>query len=185
MRRRRYSELSDVFSYAVMLYEITARSPPWMNETNLDVVVRVCGGDRMTPPTLSLVHKHTHQSIRASQLAAEASGEGNGNDEDGVVPTETARPLGVMPPLDDRWDALMMGCWAQQPDDRLSMEQVDEDINGLLDDPTLWEWPGYERPSKSERDRDTAGAMGVTSGLADGGPGTRPYDDFEDLEEGD
>ena len=181
MRRRRYSELSDVFSYAVMLYEITARLPPWMNETNLDVVVRVCGGDRMTPPKLSLVHKHTHQSIRASQSTAEPPGEGNG--DDGAVPMETARPLGVMPLLDDRWDALMMGCWAQQPDDRLSMEQVDEDLNGLLDDPALWEWPGYERLVKSELDQDMAGAPGVRSGLADGRLGTRPYDDFEDLEE--
>ena len=106
---------------------------------------------------------------------------GSGDGSSGVA-MEVARPAGVMPMLDDRWDGLMMGCWAQLPQDRLTMEQVDEEINSMLDQPDLWEWPGFALPPplKSHRDDhepdDLMGTGGAAAGLS------APYDEFEDLE---
>jgi serine/threonine protein kinase len=55
MRRRRYSESSDVFSFGVVLYEMFAQSYPWPGYDTLDVAVRVCGGERMEiPPEVPL-----------------------------------------------------------------------------------------------------------------------------------
>lgn len=55
MRRRRYSESSDVFSFGVVLYEMFAQSYPWPGYDTLDVAVRVCGGERMDiPPDVPL-----------------------------------------------------------------------------------------------------------------------------------
>jgi hypothetical protein len=42
IRRRRYSEASDVFSFGVLLYEMVAQGAPWRGHSNMDVVVLVC-----------------------------------------------------------------------------------------------------------------------------------------------
>src|SRR3546814_17004772 len=47
MRRKCYSEASDVFSFGVVLYEMLARRTPWDGHETLDVAFRVCSGERM------------------------------------------------------------------------------------------------------------------------------------------
>ena len=47
MRERAFCEASDVFSFGVVLYEMHARRPPWAGCSNVDVVCRVCAGERM------------------------------------------------------------------------------------------------------------------------------------------
>jgi serine/threonine protein kinase len=48
MRRKKYSEASDVFSFGVALYEIFFQEMPWKGMETVDVVISVCGGERMT-----------------------------------------------------------------------------------------------------------------------------------------
>jgi len=50
MRWKQYSEQSDIFSFGVVLYEMLVRHVPWDGFDNLDVVVRVCKGERMPLP---------------------------------------------------------------------------------------------------------------------------------------
>jgi len=50
MRRKEYSERSDVFSFGVVLWEMSARAVPWGGLENLDVAFRVCSGERLIPP---------------------------------------------------------------------------------------------------------------------------------------
>ena len=47
MRKRMYSEASDMFSFGVVLYEMFWRSVPWPEYDTLDVAIRVCSGERM------------------------------------------------------------------------------------------------------------------------------------------
>jgi serine/threonine protein kinase len=47
MRRKMYSEASDVFSFGVVLYEMFYRCVPWADFDTLDVAIRVCSGERM------------------------------------------------------------------------------------------------------------------------------------------
>jgi len=42
IRRRRYSEASDVFSFGVLLFEMVTQGPPWAGHSNMDVIVLVC-----------------------------------------------------------------------------------------------------------------------------------------------
>jgi serine/threonine-protein kinase CTR1 len=50
LRMGTYSEASDVFAFGVVLFELFASEAPWGDAENLDVVVRVCGGERLLPP---------------------------------------------------------------------------------------------------------------------------------------
>ena len=53
MRRKCYSEASDVFSFGIVLYEMFARATPWEGHETLDVAFRVCSNERMLiPPTV-------------------------------------------------------------------------------------------------------------------------------------
>ena len=53
MRRKCYSEASDVFSFGFVLYEMFARATPWEGHETLDVAFRVCSNERMPiPPTV-------------------------------------------------------------------------------------------------------------------------------------
>lgn len=61
MRKKKFSESSDVFSYGVVLYEIFVQEPPWKDMETIDVVIAVCGGERMSIPNVtklppSIVH---------------------------------------------------------------------------------------------------------------------------------
>ena len=47
MRRKMYSEASDVFSFGVVLFEMFWKSMPWPDFDTLDVAIRVCNGERM------------------------------------------------------------------------------------------------------------------------------------------
>ncbi|KAH9256510.1 hypothetical protein BASA81_005425 [Batrachochytrium salamandrivorans] len=47
IRERKFSEKSDVFSFGVTMFEIIARERPWALKDSMDVVFRVCSGERM------------------------------------------------------------------------------------------------------------------------------------------
>eukprot|EP00753_Platysulcus_tardus_P014675 PLAT4429.1.p1 GENE.PLAT4429.1~~PLAT4429.1.p1 ORF type:complete len:513 (-),score=214.74 PLAT4429.1:443-1981(-) len=51
LRRKIYNERTDVFSFGVVLYEMFVGKPPWEGLENMDVVFRVCAGERMELPT--------------------------------------------------------------------------------------------------------------------------------------
>ena len=62
------------------------------------------------------------------------------------------------------------------------MEQVDEEINSMLDQPALWRWPGFASPPtpKGHCDDNAPGdSTGVGQAAADL---SGRYDEFEDLE---
>lgn len=48
IRERKFSEKSDVFSFGVTMFEIIARERPWALKDSMDVVFRVCSGERMS-----------------------------------------------------------------------------------------------------------------------------------------
>lgn len=47
IRKKAYSEFSDVFSFGVVLYEIFYQALPWSAYDTMDVAIRVCSGERM------------------------------------------------------------------------------------------------------------------------------------------
>lgn len=49
-RDRVYSSKSDVFSYAVTLYEIVTQDEPWKGLTSVQVVMQLLEGKRMEIP---------------------------------------------------------------------------------------------------------------------------------------
>lgn len=51
MRRKIFSESSDVFSFGVVMYEIFVHKVPWHEYNTLDVAIRVCSGERMEIPS--------------------------------------------------------------------------------------------------------------------------------------
>jgi serine/threonine protein kinase len=57
MRKKKYSEASDVFSLGVVLFEIFAQEMPWKGIDTVDVVIAVCGGERMSLPCQDTVTK--------------------------------------------------------------------------------------------------------------------------------
>jgi len=50
MRFKCFSEMSDVYSFGITLIEILAGRSPWPDVDNLDVVFRVCNGERLSLP---------------------------------------------------------------------------------------------------------------------------------------
>jgi serine/threonine protein kinase len=50
MRRKIFSEFSDIFSLGVVMFEIFAQDIPWKEYNTLDVAFRVCSGERMKIP---------------------------------------------------------------------------------------------------------------------------------------
>jgi len=48
MRFRTFSEQSDAFSFGVTLYEVAVGRRPWSDVQSMDVVYRVCQGERLT-----------------------------------------------------------------------------------------------------------------------------------------
>lgn len=51
MRKRVYSEASDVFSLGVVLFELFVQRIPWEGCETIDVAFRVCSGERMDIPS--------------------------------------------------------------------------------------------------------------------------------------
>ena len=68
------------------------------------------------------------------------------------------------------------------------MEELMGELNGMLNEAPLWQWPGFTPPPfKSAGGEAGPGAgagadlaLGVAAGVADGRPAF--YDEFEDLE---
>jgi hypothetical protein len=54
--RQKYSFKSDVFSFAVTLWEMVARQRPWNDLTAGDIVSEVLHGARLPIPKVSLYH---------------------------------------------------------------------------------------------------------------------------------
>lgn len=64
MRKKMYSEASDVFSFGVVLFEIFQREMPWSGVETIDVLFRVCSGEQMSidestvpPPLVELMRQ--------------------------------------------------------------------------------------------------------------------------------
>ena len=70
MRRKCYSEASDVFSFGVVLYEMFAQRTPWDGHETLDVAFRVCSGERMPIPPTVLPAIAAIMEVRTICLAA-------------------------------------------------------------------------------------------------------------------
>ena len=142
LRRRRYSEASDVFAFGVLLYEMAAQRSPWQGRNNLDVVVKVCSGERMKIPTDDDNKKEEDEGEEEDE---EEDEDNNEDDEGGsrrrhggrrsrrrrrrkrssASPHVTQR---VLSPLGE----LMGRCWAAEPQQRPRMVDVWLAVLGAL-----------------------------------------------------
>jgi hypothetical protein len=50
LQRLAYSKATDVFAFAVLLFEIFAREEPWKNVPPINAITKVIAGERMVVP---------------------------------------------------------------------------------------------------------------------------------------